>query len=227
MSICGEYNRQDSLTSLWFFNDHGSIRTLLSQCHRILLGGGFGRVYMWNKFDLRTQWLLGRLLCIKMMYIICVCVYIYMHWRINELHRWRTTECSSNVRIQCLRFVQVDWTPWAITRRHQFTQYANIVDIIYNNIEPVESRQPLVYRRLFTDKTKTVAQAVAVFIYTILDVYGCEIIVTIAGKIGKRCDRTYCKWRYTVTVILFIKCFDGRTRLPIIQRYIMHSVYIY
>lgn len=71
-------------------------------------GGGFRRVYMWNKFDLRTQWWSGRrLLCIKMIHThtheICVYYTISIHdidiyyacvYKRN-MDRRRATECST------------------------------------------------------------------------------------------------------------------------------------
>lgn len=61
------------------------------QCRVLSKNEGFGRVYMWNKFDLQTQRQLGRLLCIEI--DVCMCV--------NELDR-------TQQQAQCPRFVQVD-----------------------------------------------------------------------------------------------------------------------
>lgn len=132
-----EYNRQDSLTSRVFIDRGDNI--IYSLVYNIrqpmssnsVRGGGFRRVYMWNKFDLRTQWWPGwRLLCIKMIHThICyiyIYIYGYVYVYINEIWTGGGQRNARQYTMPALH-VQVDWTPRAVARCHQFTQYANIL----------------------------------------------------------------------------------------------------
>jgi len=133
-------------------------------------GGGFRRVYMWNKFDLRTQWWLGRrLLCIKMIHTRMLYMYmLYVYVYINEIWTGGGQRNARQYTMPALR-VKVDWTPRAVARCHQFTQYANILPmtlyifiVLKRDSYPVASRQPLMLHRMYATiirqrKTKTIS----------------------------------------------------------------------